>query len=187
MGQAEKSADTVTSSKEYYKEAGWGCAAGLLGLGAAGIASGAGANVLLQKSFQRLSSTAVYTANSLTNAVKKLKEKDSNWWGKGMAVASTMVMAYVLTSCGENTEETLRMPQNNGGMPDLTGDGNKTQAVADTTNTVQRQTVQAVVETTPTISVPENWESNMGITENQWERLQSFWGGKEQYETFYKR
>lgn len=183
----KKSADTVTSSKEYYKEAGWGCAAGLLGLGAAGIASGAGANVLLQKSFQRLSSTAVYTANSLTNAVKKLKEKDSNWWGKGMAVASTMVMAYVLTSCGENTEETLRMPQNNGGMPDLTGDGNKTQAVADTTNTVQRQTVQAVVETTPTISVPENWESNMGITENQWERLQSFWGGKEQYETFYKK
>lgn len=183
----KKSADTVTSSKEYYKEAGWGCAAGLLGLGAAGIASGAGANVLLQKSFQRLSSTAVYTANSLTNAVKKLKEKDGNWWGKGMAVASTMVMAYVLTSCGENTEETLRMPQNNGGMPDLTGDGNKTLAVADTTNTVQRQTVQAVVETTPTISVPENWESNMGITENQWERLQSFWGSKEQYETFYKK
>lgn len=183
----KKSADTVTSSKEYYKEAGWGCAAGLLGLGAAGIASGAGANVLLQKSFQRLSSTAVYTANSLTNAVKKLKEKDGNWWGKGMAVASTMVMAYVLTSCGENTEETLRIPQNNGGMPDLTGDGNKTQAVADTTNTVQRQTVQAVVETTPTISVPENWESNMGITENQWERLQSFWGSKEQYETFYKK
>lgn len=104
-----------------------------------------------------------------------------------MAVASTMVMAYVLTSCGENTEETLRIPQNNGGMPDLTGDGNKTQAVADTTNTVQRQTVQAVVETTPTISVPENWESNMGITENQWERLQSFWGSKEQYETFYKK
>lgn len=183
----KKSADTVTSSKEYYKEAGWGCAAGLLGLGAAGIASGAGANVLLQKSFQRLSSTAVYTANSLTNAVKKLKEKDGNWWGKGMAVASTMVMAYVLTSCGENTEETLRMPQNNGGMPDLTGDGNKTLAVADTTNTVQRQTVQAVVETTPTISVPENWESNMGITENQWERLQSFWGSKVQYETFYKK
>lgn len=159
----KKSADTVTSSKEYYKEAGWGCAAGLLGLGAAGIASGAGANVLLQKSFQRLSSTAVYTANSLTNAVKKLKEKDGNWWGKGMAVASTMVMAYVLTSCGENTEETLRMPQNNGGMPDLTGDGNKTLAVADTTNTVQRQTVQAVVETTPTISVPENWESRTGV------------------------
>ena len=183
----KKSADTVTSSKEYYKEAGWGCAAGLLGLGAAGIASGAGANVLLQKSFQRLSSTAVYTANSLTNAVKKLKEKEGNWWGKGMAVASTMVMAYVLTSCGENTEETLRMPQNNGEMPDLTGDGNKVQTVADTTKTAHQPSVQAVVETTPTISVPENWESNMGITENQWERLQSFWGSKEQYETFYKK
>lgn len=103
-----------------------------------------------------------------------------------MAVASTMVMAYVLTSCGENTEETLRMPQNNGGMPDLTGDGNKVQTVADTTKTAHQPSVQAVVETTPTISVPENWESNMGITENQWERLQSFWGSKEQYETFIK-
>ena len=80
------------SRKNYFKEAGWACAAGLVGLGAAGTIASAGGGVLIQKSVQSLSSTAVYTANSLTNTIKTLKDKQKDLWSKGLAVVGTVVI-----------------------------------------------------------------------------------------------
>ncbi len=188
----KQSANQVVGTKDYYKEAGWGCAAGLLGLGAAGATASLGAGALVQKSFQSLSSTAVYTTNSLTNAVKKLKEKDGNWWGKGAAVVSAAVMTYVLASCGEHAEDLVRAPKVNGGLPpSLDFNTEKTDTLAaqtaKITNSVQEHVVQAAPETSVKINVPENWEENMGITEKQWTRLQSFWGSEAKYNSFYQK
>ena len=179
----KQSANQVVGTKDYYKEAGWGCAAGLLGLGAAGATASLGAGALVQKSFQSLSSTAVYATNSVTNAVKKLREKDGNWWSKGAAVASAAVMTYVLASCGEHTEDVVRTTQVNGGLPNLTNPGEPYVQPAKVSTAVQ-ETVQAAPVK---ISVPENWEESMGITEKQWTRLQSFWGGEAKYNYFYQK
>ena len=179
----KQSANQVVGTKDYYKEAGWGCAAGLLGLGAAGATAGLGASALVQKSFQSLSSTAVYTTNSLTNAVKKLREKDGNIWGKAAAVVSAAVMTYVLTSCGEHTEDVVGTTQVNGGLPNLTTPGEPYVQPAKVSTAVQEAVQAAPVK----ISVPENWEESMGITEKQWTRLQSFWGGEAQYNHFYQK
>lgn len=183
----KQSANQVIGTKDYYKEAGWGCAAGLLGLGAAGATAGLGASALVQKSFQSLSSTAVYTTNSLTNAVKKLREKDGNIWGKAAAVVSAAVMTYVLTSCGEHAENVARTTQLNGGLPNLTNPGEPYVQPLNTPTAVQEQVTQVVQDAPVKISIPENWEENMGITEKQWTRLQSFWGGEAQYNHFYQK
>ena len=179
----KQSANQVVGTKDYYKEAGWGCAAGLLGLGAAGATASLGAGALVQKSFQSLSSTAVYATNSVTNAVKKLREKDGNWWGKGAAVVSAAVMTYVLASCGEHAEDVVRTTQVNGGLPNLTNPGEPYVQPAKVPTVVQ-ETVQAAPVK---VSVPENWEESMGITEKQWTRLQSFWGGEAKYNYFYQK
>lgn len=179
----KQSANQVVGTKDYYKEAGWGCAAGLLGLGAAGATASLGAGALVQKSFQSLSSTAVYATNSVTNAVKKLREKDGNWWGKGAAVVSAAVMTYVLASCGEHAEDVVRTTQVNGGLPNLTNPGEPYVQPAKVPTAVQ-ETVQAAPVK---VSVPENWEESMGITEKQWTRLQSFWGGEAKYNYFYQK
>ena len=179
----KQSANQVVGTKDYYKEAGWGCAAGLLGLGAAGATASLGAGALVQKSFQSLSSTAVYATNSVTNAVKKLREKDGNWWSKGAAVASAAVMTYVLASCGEHAEDVVRTTQVNGGLPNLTNPGEPYVQPAKVPTAVQ-ETVQAAPVK---VSVPENWEESMGITEKQWTRLQSFWGGEAKYNYFYQK
>ena len=179
----KQSANQVVGTKDYYKEAGWGCAAGLLGLGAAGATASLGAGALVQKSFQSLSSTAVYATNSVTNAVKKLREKDGNWWGKGAAVVSAAVMTYVLASCGEHAEDVVRTTQVNGGLPNITNPGEPYVQPAKVPTAVQ-ETVQAAPVK---VSVPENWEESMGITEKQWTRLQSFWGGEAKYNYFYQK
>ena len=183
----KQSANQVVGTKDYYKEAGWGCAAGLLGLGAAGATAGLGAGALVQKSFQSLSSTAVYTTNSITNAVKKLKEKDGNWWSKGLAVASAAVMTYVLASCGDHAEDVVRTTQANGGLPNLTNPNEPNVFTPKAANAVQEQATQVAQAAPVQISVPENWEASMGITEQQWTRLQSFWGGEAQYNHFYQK
>ena len=203
----KQSANQVVGTKDYYKEAGWGCAAGLLGLGAVGATASVGANVLLQKSVQSLSSCAVYTANSLTNTVKKLREKDGNWLGKGLAVASTVVMSYVLVSCGENTDHIATTTNGSSFLPKdssqvLTNDDVKSlnlsgrsvasasQEVAPDTQEVASTTQEATSvaqDVSASITVPENWDADMGITEAQWTRLQSFWGGEAQYNNFYKK
>ncbi len=180
----KQSANQVVGTKDYYKEAGWGCAAGLLGLGAAGATASIGAGALVQKSFQSLSSTAVYATNSVTNAVKKLREKDGNIWGKAAAVVSAAVMTYVLASCGEHAEDVVRTTQVNGGLhPSLDFNTEKT----DTLAAQQEHVMQAAPETSVKINVPENWEENMGITEKQWTRLQSFWGSEAKYNSFYQK
>ncbi len=178
----KQSANTVVGTKAYMKEAAWGSAAGLIGLGAVGATAAVGSSALLQKSVQSLSSTAVYTANSLIHTIKKIREKDSNLLSKGLAVASTAVMAYVLTSCGEHANDTLRMPQPNSELSpeNISSSADSVISVNENTGTVAPRSVEP-------INIPENWESDMGITEAQWTRLQSFWGSKEKYDYFYNR
>lgn len=189
----KQSANQVVGTKDYYKEAGWGCAAGLLGLGAVGATASVGANVLLQKSVQSLSSSAVYTANSVTNAVKKLREKDGNWWGKGLAVASTVVMSYVLVSCGENADHIATTTNGGSILPAdssqvLTNeDVNSLHLPGQNVAAASHEASSVAQEVSASITVPENWDADMGITEAQWTRLQSFWGGEAQYNSFYQK
>ncbi len=186
----KQSANQVIGTKDYYKEAGWGCAAGLLGLGAVGATAGLGAGALVQKSFQSLSSTAVYTANSLTNAVKKLREKDGNWWSKGAAIASAAVMTYVLTACGEHAGDVATQPPLNGGLSEINDTSdihNSTATAAKVSNASQEQIAQTVQDAPIRINIPENWDESMGITEKQWTRLQSFWGSEAKYNSFYQK
>lgn len=189
----KQSASTLVKTKAYYKEAAWGSAAGFVGLGAAGSLAMAGSGALIQKSMQSMSSAAVYAANSLTNAVKKLREKDSNVFAKGAAVVGAAITTAVLVSCGENAENAVRMPQHNGGLDiDAADTVEKLPSGLDNPNAGQPKDTTAVTEVvqqaeTPKITIPENWDENMGITEAQWTRLQSFWGSKEKYDAFYQK
>ena len=175
----KQSANTIVGTKAYMKEAAWGSAAGLIGLGAVGATAAAGSSVLLQRSFQSLSSTAVYTTNSLANTIKTVREKDGKLLRKGLAVASTAVMAYVLASCGEHANDTLDMPKSASELQPKNVPTAAQPAVPDT--------VKVAAQAVEQINVPENWESGMGITEGQWTRLQSFWGSKDKYDFFYKK
>lgn len=182
----KQSASTLVKTKAYYKEAAWGSAAGFVGLGAAGSLAMAGSGALIQKSMQSMSSAAVYAANSLTNAVKKLREKDSNVFAKSAAVVGAAITTAVLVSCGSHTNDALDSVN----AADSTT--NKLPSGLDNPNAGQPKDTTAVTEVvqqaeTPKITIPENWDENMGITETQWTRLQSFWGSKEKYDAFYQK
>lgn len=92
--------------KAYFKEAGWGSAAGLVGLGAAGaVASGAlgalgtGASAVAARSAQRLSSLAVSSVNGAMNTVSTLKNKKKSAWDKAFAVVGFGVTAAIIANC----------------------------------------------------------------------------------------
>lgn len=92
--------------KAYFKEAGWGSAAGLVGLGAAGaVASGAlgalgtGASAVAARSAQRLSSLAVSSVNGAMNTVSTLKNKKKSVWDKAFAVVGFGVTAAIIANC----------------------------------------------------------------------------------------
>ncbi len=92
--------------KAYFKEAGWGSAAGLVGLGAAGaVASGAlsslgaGASAVVARSAQRLSSLAVSSVNGAMNTITTLKNKKKTFWDKAFAVAGFGITAAVIAHC----------------------------------------------------------------------------------------
>ena len=92
--------------KAYLKEAGWGSAAGLVGLGAAGaVASGAlsslgaGASAVVARSAQRLSSLAVSAVNGAMNTITTLKNKKKTFWDKAFAVAGFGITAAVIAHC----------------------------------------------------------------------------------------
>ncbi len=91
---------------DYYKEAGWGSAAGLVGLGAAGIVSsgvlgnlGAGLGAVAARSAQRLSSLAVSSVNGAINTVNTLKNKKKDFWDKTFTVLGFGVTAAILVNC----------------------------------------------------------------------------------------
>ena len=101
--------------KAYFKEAGWGSAAGLVGLGAAGaVASGAlgalgtGASAVAARSAQRLSSLAVSSVNGAMNTVSTLKNKKKSAWDKAFAVVGFGVTAAIIANCCDgNSPEDL--------------------------------------------------------------------------------
>ena len=100
--------------KAYYKEAGWGTAAGLVGLGAAGaVLSGAVtigtqaagvASGVVARSFQSLSTLAVHSVNSTMNAVRTVKNKKTNVLTKCFVVGGAVLTSYLLYKCGSNAE-----------------------------------------------------------------------------------
>ena len=100
--------------KAYYKEAGWGTAAGLVGLGAAGaVLSGAVtigtqaagvASGVVARSFQSLSTLAVHSVNSTMNAVRTVKSKKTNALTKVLVVGGAVLTSYLLYKCCGNAE-----------------------------------------------------------------------------------
>ena len=113
----KNASNSIFSNKEerskYVKEAGWGSAAGLVGLGAAGaVLSGAvtigtsaasAASGVVARSFQSLSSLAVHSVNSGINAVKTVKSKQTDGWTKAFVVGGAVLTSYLLYKCGSNT------------------------------------------------------------------------------------
>lgn len=171
---------TIFSNKElrktYFKDAAWASAAGLVGLGAAGTIASVGGGALVQKSIQSLSSTAVYTANSLTNAIKTLKDKQKDLWSKGLAVAGTAIMGYVLVSCGENTSHRVASNVSEAPHDSLEGKADTVPTKVAVQNT-EADEVEPEVQATP-VTVPENWNENMGISAKHWSDVQSYFGDK---------
>ncbi|MBP3687779.1 MAG: hypothetical protein J6J35_05390 [Alphaproteobacteria bacterium] len=171
---------TIFSNKElrktYFKDAAWASAAGLVGLGAAGTIASAGGGVLVQKSVQSLSSTAVYTANSLTNAIKTLKDKQKDLWSKGLAVVSTVIMGYVMVSCGENTSHRVASDVSEAPHDSLEGKADTVPSKVVVQNT-EADEVEPEVQATP-VTVPSAWNENMGISSTQWENMKNYFGEK---------
>lgn len=190
---------TIFANKElresYFKEAGWGSAAALVGLGAAGTVAGIGGGVLVQKSAQSLSSAAVYTANSITSAARTLKDKTKDIWTKGLAVASTAVMSYVLISCGENTGNQVSMDAGLAENSDSASVGEVVQSdtiKAASNDSIQSQTSviensddtsSAVVGVATEVNVPEEWDESMYCSSRQWNDMHSYFGDK--FDVFY--
>ncbi|MBQ8750390.1 MAG: hypothetical protein IJZ30_01980 [Alphaproteobacteria bacterium] len=117
LDRLKNASNNIFSNKEkrkaYYKEAGWGSAAGLVGLGAAGaVASGAlgslgsGVGAIAARSAQRLSSLAVSSVNNTINTVHTLKNKKKDFWDKAFTVAGFIGVSAIMVNCcdGENPD-----------------------------------------------------------------------------------
>jgi hypothetical protein len=201
--------------KAYINEAGWESAAGLVGLGAAGaIASNVAgtASAIAARGAQRLASLAVTSLNGAINTVKTLKSKKKDWWSKAFAVtgfvATTALLATCIDGCegGGNTPPSTNLNNVTPPADDLTSIASEKEDIANkaaslnatqndvdslTTNdnvvtTVSEEATKEVAET-QTVSAPTEWSKESGITERQWNRLQSFWGGAEKYQEYYSK
>lgn len=148
--------------KAYFKEAGWGSAAGLVGLGAAGaVASGAlgalgtGASAVAARSAQRLSSLAVSSVNGAMNTVSTLKNKKKSAWDKAFAVVGFGVTAAIIANCCDgNSPDDLSTQTNLANNSEtnafnglLQEDGNSVTEVTDSTSKTFASTVDTLSNT----------------------------------------
>ena len=246
---------SIFSNKEermqYFKEAGWGSAAGLVGLGAAGaVASGAiasagsAASAVAARTAQRLASLAVSSVNNAMNTINTLKNKKKNFWDKAFAVAGFALTAGIIAKCidtntpedlgvGNITDKTdsasphstlasfshdtannpvktlansLTNNQHLNMMPvdstlteqtdstlvfkadsTLTEQADSTFAAKTNTDLTEQQETIVTEEHDITTSAPSEWSEESGITKQQWNRLQTYWGSPEKYQEYYAR
>ena len=169
--------------KEYFKEAGWGSAAGLVGLGAAGaVASGTfgAVGAFAARGAQRLASMAVSSVQGAINTIGTLKNKKKDFWDKAFAVAGFGITAAILTQCADLSTESV----------DTSASAVNATETA-TTETEVVSSVETEVDIEPEVAsapvAPQEWSSESGITQRQWNRLQTFWGGPEKYQEYYSR
>lgn len=108
-----------------------------------------------------------------------------------VTIATTSVLlSSLLPSCNNSNSTNDNTP-----VP-----AEKTVVLNDTTKTSQNivsdmvrndsvQVLDVAMQTTAndSISVPTSWNADMGISEAQWNRLQSFWGSRDKLEQFYKK
>ena len=123
VDQLREASDSIFKNKEkrmaYFKEAGWGSAAGLVGLGAAGVVAGAG-SALAAKSAQSLSSMAVHSVNNAINTVSTLKNKNKSTWAKVFTFGGLVAGGAIWYNYFENSE--LSVSPNAGLNKVVTGD-----------------------------------------------------------------
>lgn len=118
---------------------------------------------------------------------------------KGMVTIATtsVLLSSLLPSCTSDSSPRTPLQSPRVQKTVVTEDTTKTSAaiVADTikSDTIKNDdsipvldvnTQAAVVDS---ISVPTEWNENMGITSAQWNRLQTYWGSREKFETFYNK
>ena len=220
VDQLREASDSIFKNKEkrmaYFKEAGWGSAAGLVGLGAAGVVAGAG-SALAAKSAQSLSSMAVHSVNNAINTVSTLKNKNKSTWAKVFAVGGLVAGGALWYKYFGNSElsvspdadlnkvatggnETVLTDSitNKGtkGVQTVVNDAEKLKAtlannVADDVEPakVSNAVAEGVKDAGGSVvNAPEVWTEESGITENQWAKLQAYWNeDPEKYKEFYAK
>ncbi len=193
MERLKKASNSIFSNKEsrkeYFKEAGWGSAAGLIGLGAAGaVVSGTfgATGAIAARGAQRLASLAVSSVHGATNTIATLKNKNKDFWDKALAVvgfgAASAFIAYAALDTDTETNTQANMPATSTPEP---VEAHETTSLTENNETTVETVTEDVVP--KTVQAPSDWSKESGITRNQWNRLQTFWGGPEKYQEYYSR
>ena len=182
----------------YFKEAGWGTAAGLVGLGAAGAATSA----IAAKAAQSMANMAVRSFNNAINTVNALKNKNMSWTkkltlGAGALIGGGLLYDYIsdhdfgdLFTDGKvstnlpTTETTTATPAVLAEQEDTL----KVPVAEPVAPKVEDVKEQLAAATQTAVKAPEVWTAETGITQDQWAKLQTYWNeDPEKYQEFYAR
>ena len=186
-------------------------AAGAIASNIAGAASAVAA-----RGAQRLASLAVTSLHGAIGTVKTLKSKKKDWWDKAFAVAgfaaTTAILATIIHNSGDasptasqaslSDDAPSSAPQTDLNSTIPAASDIETQSVGKDSLSVETNAESAESVATKadgasqplaeapsaeTITAPTEWSRDTGITERQWNRLQSFWGSSEKYQEYYSK
>lgn len=109
-----------------------------------------------------------------------------------VTIATTSVLlSSLLPSCTSDNSPRTPLQSPDVQKTVVTEDTTKTSAaiVSDTikNDSIPVLDVNTQAAAVDSISVPTEWNENMGITSAQWNRLQTYWGNREKFETFYNK
>ncbi len=145
--------------------------------------------------------TALKRTTSFINRLSAAGHKKAAIWlnkaktktHKAMVTLATtsVLLSSFLPSCRTDNANRAPEPMPANQKTFVLDDTTKTSAsiVSDTikNDSIPVLDVNVQAAATDSISVPTEWNADMGISESQWNRLQTYWGSRDKFEQFYKK